>query len=164
MGRAQHYKPSNSPANPDGRAASLRDHYAVQEMSATWIQGLHCRWKRQADVKVTRAKSTGLVADVDVRGESERKARGYSQISGPAGGTDGEAVDLGQSIQEEKQEVIRCFLSLFCLKHPWNTQREVSSSVCIWSCRRLPGWQTHRGVTGSENSSRVSGHKGKNTQ
>ena len=72
-------------------------------------------------MKVTRAKSTGLVADVDVRGESERKARGYSQISGPAGGTDGEAVDLGQSIQEEKQEVTRCFLSLFCLKlveHP----------------------------------------------
>lgn len=133
-------------------------------MSATWIQGLHCRWKRQADVKVTRVKSTGEVADVDVRGGNERKAWGYSQISAPAGGTDGEVVDLGQSIKEEEQEVISCFLNLFCLKHSWNTQREVSSRVCIWSCRRLPRWQTHRGVTGSEKSSRVSGHKGKNTQ
>ena len=84
-------------------------------------------------MKVTRAKSTGLVADVDVRSESVRKARGYSQISGPAGGTYGEVVDLGQSIKEEEQEVIRCFLNLVCLKHSWDTQQEVSSRV--WSCR-----------------------------
>ena len=74
-----------------------------------------------------------MMADADVRSESERKARGYSQISGPAGGTYGEVVGLGQSIKEEEQEIIRCFLNLFCLKHLWDTQREVSSRV--WSCR-----------------------------
>lgn len=54
-------------------------------------------------MRVTRAKSTDLVTDMNVRGERERKVQNYSQISGLVGSTDGKNRNPGQSTKKEEQ-------------------------------------------------------------